>query len=211
MSFKKNGFIVVRNAVDKNLTNFLFRYLKLKKEVINHLQEVRYLSPYDESQGHFVDEQAPNTFSIYADTAMETLLSQIKSLIEEHTKIKLIETYSYARLYKKGDVLSRHWDRDSCKVSSTMYLRGQPWSLYINPTKKPAQAGIKIDLEPGDILIYKGDKHEHWREEFEGDVCGQVFFHYNEIKSKQKYDTRVMLGLPADLRKDYNPADKELT
>ena len=37
---------------------------------------------------------------------------------------------------------------------------------------------------------------EHWREEFQGDVSGQVFLHYNEFGSKNKYDGRAMLGIP---------------
>ena len=43
--------------------------------------------------------------------------------------------------------------------------------------------GIKIDLKPGDMIIYKGSDLEHWREKFTGDTCAQVFLHYN---SKQK-------------------------
>tara|TARA_R110000824_G_scaffold8661_1_gene39051 strand:- start:1271 stop:1909 length:639 start_codon:yes stop_codon:yes gene_type:complete len=211
MSFKKNGFKIIKNAVDKDLANFLFRYLKLKKEVLTHLHETRFVSPYDESLGRFTDEQVPNTYSIYGDIAMETVLSQIKNIMEKNTGIELVETYSFARLYKKGDVLSRHWDRASCKVSATVYLGGEPWSLYVNPTARKAQNGVKIDLEPGDALVYKGDKLEHWREEFEGDICGQVFFHYNEKDSKRKYDTRAMLGLPAEFRADHAPAAKILT
>jgi len=210
MSFKKNGFDTIKNAVNKDLANFLFRYLKLRKEVLTHLQETRFISPYDEAQGFFTDTQAPNTYSIYGDVAMEVVLSQIKSLVEKKTGIELVETYSYARLYKKGDVLARHWDRESCKVSATVYLGGEPWSLYVNPTARKAQNGIKIDLEPGDALVYKGDRLEHWREEFEGDICGQVFFHYNEINSKRKYDTRAMLGLPAEFRAEDDPTTRIL-
>jgi len=60
--------------------------------------------------------------------------------------------------------------------------------------------GIRIDLNPGDMLVYKGMDFEHWREEFQGENCGQVFLHYNDVitdNSKQnKYDGRACLGLP---------------
>jgi len=60
---------------------------------------------------------------------------------------------------------------------------------------------LKIDLEPGDMLIYSGCELEHWREEFKGKDCGQVFLHYNDAKKKtakaNKFDTRPFLGLPA--------------
>jgi hypothetical protein len=47
---------------------------------------------------------------------METLLQRMKPVMEEATNLKLIETYSYARIYKKGDILHRHKDRPSCEI-----------------------------------------------------------------------------------------------
>ena len=62
-------------------------------------------------------------------------------------------------------------------------------------------AGIKVKLEPGDMLIYSGCDLEHWREEFKGKDCGQVFLHYNKANSKSakenELDKRPLLGLPA--------------
>ena len=200
MKFEKHKFEVVKKALDKNVANFLFNYLKLKKQVLDHLQKTRFLSPYDRSMGSYLDEQIPNTYSIYSDHAMETLLMFLKDTIEKKTKTKLIETYSYARLYKQGDILFRHKDRSSCAISATVNLGGDPWPIYLNTTNNLAQDGFKVDLTPGDLLIYSGDKMEHWREEFQGDVSGQVFLHYNEFGSKNKYDGRPMLGLSEEFK-----------
>ena len=38
--------------------------------------------------------------------------------------------------------------------------------------------GESVDVKPGDGVIYYGAKYEHWREEYDGDYCSQVFFHY---------------------------------
>ena len=47
------------------------------------------------------------------------------------------------------------------------------------------------------MLVYSGCDLEHWREEFKGKDCCQVFLHYNKDKNKQNYlDTRPLLGLP---------------
>ena len=164
MKFEKYKFEIVKKAIDKNLANFLFNYLKLRKQVLDHLQETRFLSPYDRSMGSYLDTQIPNTYSIYSDHAMETLLMFLKDTIEKKTKTKLIETYSYARLYKQGDILSRHKDRSSCAISATVNLGGDPWPIYLNTTNNLAQDGFKVDLTPGDLLIYSRDKMEHWRE-----------------------------------------------
>ena len=72
----------------------------------------------------------------------------------------------------------------------------------LDPTGRKGQAGVKVDLEPGDMLIYSGCDLEHWREEFKGKNCGQVFLHYNKSSSKtakenQYLDKRPMLGAPA--------------
>jgi hypothetical protein len=85
-------------------------------------------------------------------------------------------------------------------LSATLHLGGDPWPIYLNTSNKLAQDGFKVNLKPGDLLIYRGDEMEHWREEFEGEISGQVFLHYNKINSSEKYDQRPMLGLPAEFR-----------
>ena len=132
---------------------------------------------------------------------METLLASLKTKMEKETGYKLNETYSYARIYKTGDVLHRHKDRYSCEVSTTLHLGGDPWPIYLDPTGKKGQAGIKVELKQGDMLLYSGCDLEHWRDAFPGKDCAQVFLHYNDAKKKtakaNRFDGRPFLGLPA--------------
>ena len=50
------------------------------------------------------------------------------------------------------------------------------------------------------MLIYSGCDLEHWREPFQGKLCGQVFLHYNHADGRfaktNLYDKRPMLGIP---------------
>ena len=201
MSFKKNKYTVLKSAISPELAKFVYQYFLNKRKTARFLLDQKYISPFTEYFGVWNDEQVPNTYSHYSDIAMETLLEQVKPVMEKHTTLKLSPTYSYARIYKKGDVLARHKDRCSCEISTTLNLGGDPWSIYLDPTGKKGQAGIKVDLEPGDMLIYSGCELEHWREEFTGKDCGQVFLHYNKKSSKiakeNLYDKRPFLGLPA--------------
>ena len=201
MSFKKNKFTVLKNAISSELADFVYKYFLNKREVARVLFDERYISPFVEYFGVWNDSQVPNTYSHYGDIVMETLLKEVKPVMEKHTGLKLSETYSYSRIYKKGDVLARHKDRYSCEISTTLNLGGDDWPIYLDPTGKQGQAGIKVDLDPGDMLIYSGCDLEHWREEFTGKDCGQVFLHYNNLKGKNAkqnlYDKRPMLGLPA--------------
>jgi len=204
MSFKKNKYTILRNAISKELASFVYKYFLNKKKIARILFDSKYISPFTEYWGVWNDMQVPNTYSHYADTAMETLLQEVKPVMEKHTGLKLSETYSYARIYKKGDVLIRHKDRFSCEISTTLNLGGDPWPIYLDPTGKTGQAGVKVDLNPGDMLIYSGCDLEHWREEFTGKDCGQVFLHYNKATSKNakknQFDTRPFIGLPPSFK-----------
>ena len=201
MSFKKNKYTVLKKIISKDLANFICQYFLNKRKVARVLFDEKYISPFNKEYGVWNDVQVPNTYSHYSDIAMETLLQEVKPIMEKHTGLKLSPTYSYARIYKKGDILARHKDRYSCEVSTTLNLGGDPWPIYLDPTGKEGQAGVKVNLEPGDMLIYSGCDLEHWREPFEGKDCAQVFLHYNNLKGKNAkqnlYDKRPMLGLPA--------------
>ena len=194
MSFKKNKYQVIKSAISTELADFCYQYFLNKRAVARHLFDNKYLSPFTEYFGVWNDSQIPNTYSHYADIVMETLLQKVKPVMEEQSEIKLTETYSYARIYKKGDELKRHKDRYSCEISTTMHLGGDEWSIYIEPD-------TKINLKQGDMLMYRGCELEHWREPFEGENCGQVFLHYNDTSGKDakqnKFDSRSMIGLPS--------------
>ena len=204
MSFSKNKYTVLRSVISKELAQFVYEYFSLKRQVARTMFDAKYISPFTTYYGVWNDEQVPNTYSHYSDIAMETLLQKVKPVMEKQTKLKLTETYSYARIYKKGDILARHKDRYSCEISTTLNLGGDKWPIFLDPTGKTGQAGIEVNLEPGDMLVYSGCDLEHWREEFKGDNCCQVFLHYNKKDKKAKenlYDKRPHLGLPSDFKK----------
>jgi hypothetical protein len=217
MKFKKNKYLIVKKALSEEITNFIYNYFLLKRKVAETLFKKNWISPYAREWGRWDDSQVPNTYSHYSDVVMETLLIQLQSVIEKQTKLELNPTYSYARIYKKGDILNRHKDRFSCEISTTLNLGGDPWPIFLDPTgsdnfideykniiKPNAPKGIKVDLNPGDMLIYSGCELEHWREKFKGHHCAQVFLHYNNKKSKDAdkniYDTRPHLGLPMEFK-----------
>ena len=201
MSFKRNKYSVLKKAISREIADFCYAYFINKRNVARFLFDQKYISPFTEYFGVWTDQQVPNTYSHYADLVMETLLQKVKPIMEKHTGLKLSETYSYARIYKQGDILARHKDRFSCEISTTLNLGGDDWPIYLDPTGKEKQAGIEVKLEPGDMLIYSGCDLEHWREEFTGKDCGQVFLHYNRANSKMAkenaLDKRPLLGLPA--------------
>ena len=213
MAFKKNKYTVLKNVISKDVADITYSYFLNKRKVTRFLFDQRFISPFTDYFGIWNDSQVPNTYSHYADMLMETLLEKVKPAMEKHTGLKLSPTYSYARIYKNGDVLARHKDRYSCEISTTLNLGGDPWAIYLDPTgannvideyrnihKPNAPEGVRVDLNPGDMLIYSGCELEHWRKPFEGKLCGQVFLHYNHADGRfaktNLYDKRPMLGIP---------------
>ena len=217
MSFQKNKYVVIKEAVPKLIAEFVYNYFLLKRQVARTMFDTKYISPFTTEFGIWNDEQVPNTYSHYSDIAMETLLMRTLPIMEKKTGLKLNPTYSYARIYKAGDILHRHKDRFSCEISTTLNLGGDPWPIYLEPKKNVGipdgkkitvssdNKGVRVNLKPGDMLVYKGMELEHWREEFQGNDCCQVFLHYNNQKSKDAdnniNDRRPHLGLPAWFKK----------
>ena len=187
-----NKYQVIKEALNKELANFIFNYFLLKRDAVDFMYKNNII--YDIGMfGTWTDEQVPNTYSHYADQVMETLLVKMLPVMAKETGLDLVPTYSYARAYKRGDELKKHKDRPSCEISTTLNLGGDPWPIFIE--------GTKVLLEVGDMLVYSGCELEHWREPFEGQICGQVFLHYNHrngpFAEKNKFDRRPMLGLPS--------------
>lgn len=203
--FKKNNFLILKQAISEELSDFCYQYFLLKRQVAKTLFESKQISPFTEYFGSWGDGQVPETYSHYSDIVMETLLVKLLPFMEKETGLKLNPNYSYARIYKKGDILKRHKDRFSCEISTTLNLGGDPWPIYLEPSGKEGLKGIKVNLNQGDMLVYKGNLLEHWREVFKGTDCAQVFLHYNNLETKGSkeniYDRRPHLGLPTNFKK----------
>jgi len=198
MSFKKNKYKIVKNAIPIDVANFVHDYFVIKRNVFVTLKNSTYISKTNDDWGKMGDEQCPQSYSHYADLAMETILELLTEKMNKETSLKLSPTYSYARIYNKGAILQKHTDRYSCEVSTTLNLGGDVWPIWLTDTKGK---DIEVKLNPSDMLIYSGCELSHWRNKFEGNQCTQAFLHYNDITNSEwkdnKYDDRPHLGLPS--------------
>ena len=131
--FKKKKYTVIRQAISKDLAAFVANYFSMQKQVYDTCRAQRYISPFENIIGHYEGEM--NRYQIhysqYSNMAMETLLLKCQPKMEEVTGLKLYPAYTYARIYKKGDILKRHKDRFSCEISTTMNLGGDDWPIYL--------------------------------------------------------------------------------
>ena len=76
---------VIKEAIPTELANFIYQYFLNKRKVARHLFDTRYISPFTDYWGVWNDDQIPETYSIYGDVAMETVLEKlirIKAVID---------------------------------------------------------------------------------------------------------------------------------
>lgn len=182
----KNDYIIVEKAVSKELCNFLTLEFSMMEGVCRQLYPNANLA-----------DLCDNTFARYSPLMMEALSVWLQPLIEQKTEMKLFPTYSYARIYYTGSKLQKHFDRASSEISVSVCLTKElDWPLYIKNEHGDVH---EINLDVGDIVIYSGRRHEHWREPYTGTKQTQAFLQYVNAdgpSSWLKWDTRPVLGMP---------------
>jgi hypothetical protein len=198
--FQEQNYLIVDNFIPKTLANFLYSYVKMSAQVSATCGEKYGHEVYKHKPnmlGDWFDPMAPGVYTNYGDVMTETLLKDYQPKLEKIIDIDLVPTYSFLRLYQHGSELKMHKDRPSCEISVTLclgYDSNYNWPMYVEA--KP------IELEPGDIIVYKGENLKHGRDVFKGQNHAQCFLHYNDkngpFKETNKYDLRPHLGLPAE-------------
>lgn len=189
MSFKSDGFEVVRNVIEPQL----LEHLKTEFEMI---RAVSFFIFGEKNQYSFGDGQSPNSFSIYSATCFESLSLILNQKMNEIVDLKLFPTYTYARIYYKDAILKPHTDRPSCEYSTTICIDSTDlWDFYI---KDRIGKEHILKLNPGDMCVYSGCELEHRREPYEGTQQIQCFLHYvnsNGPYKDYKFDKRPMMGI----------------
>lgn len=161
--------------------NYVFVNNFLAPEKARELYEDFKQAAIDNPDKFIKDKQCPKSLAIYDYLPFIELLVGATPFVQDIVGEIMLPTYSYARIYKNGEVLKPHKDRDSCEVSITLHLGsdGVEWPIYF---RKPDNNIVGAKMQPGQAIIYLGCAAEHWRDTYEGNEYGQVFLHY--VKSR---------------------------
>jgi len=182
-------FQIVKNAVSIELCEFLALEFAMMEEVCSLLYP-----------GADLADLCKNSFARYSPLMFEALSVKLLPMVEQLTNLTLYPTYSYARIYYKNSELQKHLDRPSSEVTVSICITKDDtnWPLHIQDSE-----GLdnEIFLDVGDLVIYSGRKHLHWRDPFTGTSQIQAFLQYVDANGSEawlKWDTRPKLGLPFD-------------
>lgn len=189
MTFKKNGFQVIKNFLEEDFVEFTQDYFSMK---------------VNSGEIEIEDQQVIGSYEWYSDTLSETILQNSCESISNIIGINLLPTYSFVRLYMQGDELEKHIDRPSCEISATLSL-GYDKNKGINPIYfSQTIDGLdaeEILLNPGDLCVYRGCDLYHWRPKIENKWVLQTFLHFVDADGPHKdniYDNRSYLGFKKD-------------
>ena len=194
-------WIKIENFLTRDIADLLYGYVLLADRRLRVLKEndINSSLPHlGNIYGTIGDSQSDCNFACYGDLIFDTILLGKVSELQSAIGLGLIPQYTYYRLYSNGSELKKHNDRPSCEISGTMCLGYEShynWPIFF--TDKNGQ-DISVELNPGDLVLYKGCDLEHWREPFEGTNHAQVFLHYTNKDGQYndyKFDHRIGLGV----------------
>ena len=78
MSFKENGYCIIREFLDQDFVNFIQQY---------------FFNRINAGQSTLGDDQAPNSYSFYGDPLMDTILGESVEKLSEIVEYSLLPTY----------------------------------------------------------------------------------------------------------------------
>lgn len=195
-TFKENKLEVVRGAVEPMLLSIVQRMVR---QVLWKLAQNP--APHFKPDGQVALRNYIGRLSV-TEALMYALTPRIASIVGA----ELVPTYSYPVINFPGAELTRHTDRPACEVTATLTILNEPdevWPIFVEENGVAHQ----IDLNAGDLAIYDGMAHPHWREpQVEGHYNISVFYHYVLVGGPfEGWHTRELLA-HSELRALYEPA-----
>tara|TARA_R100000742_G_C4221720_1_gene45329 strand:- start:160 stop:669 length:510 start_codon:yes stop_codon:yes gene_type:complete len=156
----------------------IIRNLLSSKECVDMSKEMFDL----DAKGMTNEHRVINCAAVYNPPQTHSAMYKYKFQIQDAVGKKLHGTYSYGRLYRHGNILEKHTDREASEygVSVTTGIGGDyQWPFYID--------GTEVNLEIGDAVIYKGTELEHWREENKNNWYTVSLFFFVDADGEYKH------------------------
>ena len=174
--FIDKGYVKLPGFLDSGLLQFVTRSYHVNRHLLKPEKD-NIVSVKTDGKG---------TDGMYIHPVSETLLVDGAPIVSGILGEEVIPTYSYTRMYEKGDQLKIHRDRPACEVSLSLCIDYpsaldvctiDPNPLFFSETPNKDD-GVGITLKRGDACLYSGMELYHWRNPIEYEWHLQVFLHY---------------------------------
>jgi hypothetical protein len=174
---EKNKYIYVKEMVSADQCMFL-------REAIEEIVSKRQFG---------YDDQCTQSPAIGFKPGIESAFPFLQQKLNDMLQMELIPTYAYARHYSHNETMVIHTDRPECEYSFTMTVdhprTKPPWEICFGDKDDP----IRMSIERGDAVVYKGCEIPHWREANPNPWQIQIFYHFVDADGPLKeraYDGR---------------------
>ena len=203
MSFQSDRYEIIRGAVSGSFLVAAQNYYQI-------------LLLQDKYKSAPLKAVPKGAFDRYCDALSITIQEMLHPLMEKCTGLRLLPTYNYTRVYPPGAVLVPHTDRPACEISATLTIQNVPdeiWPVYL---RRKDETTARVDLNPGDMLVYCGMELPHWRETGTVEQTG-IFMHWVDADGpytehhgdpKRRFNPRN-LGILEEKRKARQAAAEE--
>lgn len=179
-NFPADGYHIIKSAVSKDLLDIYYLYSRY----------------YLRIGCYFEFDSKSASMGRYADGVGEALLSHLEDRISDELGQQVLPSYSFLRFYTPESRLIKHVDRPACEITGTMTIGPKditPWPIHLQLEDRVVSA----ELEPGDLLLFRGPTIPHWRDPLPDGHCLQVFLHYvfkDGDYEEYKFDQREKIG-----------------
>jgi hypothetical protein len=187
-SFRENRYVYLSGAVSRDDC----------EKLTNHMFELFENGELEK------DPQCPLSDSIYGNPIFDNLAASLAPALSKQLGVEIAPTYTYCRIYRNSELLVRHTDRPSCEISGTMTLGFDDssgiWPIFFAEDEDDV-VGHPLEINIGDIVMYRGCELPHWRPKYKGKWQVQVFFHYVNVNGPHKdhiFDGRSTMGVPKE-------------
>ena len=137
-----------------------------------------------------------------SQTMINKTLDELQSTIQQITPYTIGADYGFAMNYVEGSSLRSHYDNFNNLISCTAVYKSEkdvypifldkakfsnpyPFRLVVDDVPGiPPQNVARIDIDAGDIGVFKGRYHLHWRNKApKGTETRAMLLHYNRLRT----------------------------
>jgi hypothetical protein len=161
--FSQDKYLILEQFADKALLSVICQYLWFRS-----------------NNGNLSKETTINASRLSHEPVLDVVLEYFAVLLGKATGLKLVPSYSFARIYHQGADLFRHVDRPACEISCTLplgYSANGDWPIFVTTDEQDLQ-GRAVNLDVGDVLLYRGEQVWHWRDGLSKQWQAQIFLHF---------------------------------